>query len=74
MIHCLVEQRDACSTLGAARVFPRILFPAGSPVISGSAKFSYQRIFPSSMPILMPRVYSAAAASGGSMVFMNSIR
>src|SRR5438067_1259209 len=30
MIHCLVEQRDACSTLCAARVFPRILLPAGS--------------------------------------------
>src|SRR5438132_10983762 len=29
MIHYLVEQRDACSTLGAARVFPRILLPAG---------------------------------------------
>jgi hypothetical protein len=32
---------NACSTLGAARVFPSFLFPARSPVISGSANFGY---------------------------------
>src|SRR5436309_12820112 len=45
MIHCLVEQRDACSTLGAAGVFPRIFFPQGRPVMSGPANFSYQPPF-----------------------------
>jgi hypothetical protein len=39
MIHCLVEQRDACSTLGAARVFPKSFFPQDRPVISASAIF-----------------------------------
>jgi hypothetical protein len=43
MIHCLVEQRDACSTLGAARVFPKILLPAGSAGYLGIGHFSYQR-------------------------------
>jgi hypothetical protein len=40
MIHCLVEQGDACSTLGAARVFPRNPFcPQDRPVISASTIF-----------------------------------
>jgi hypothetical protein len=44
MIHCLVEQRDASTTLGAARVFPRNpFFLHGRPVISASAIFGICR-------------------------------